>query len=228
MWLYFLKKLYKIELKFLTKVREIDTEPMCSVEDTTLNPMYNSYNDNLLSYNLKFFIKNVLGNLTHTHKTHNLYNYKNKNYLKILKQFLNYNERVRKMCSLNIVILKIKKKQLYSNIIINNACKKLITNGIILKKLNISKKSQKKNNKISSINLKKISEYLHSNIKSRSVFINTYSSKYSILKLSNTIRTIFKKFQITYTYSPQNKNTNTYKKIKSIKKKLKKKYANRF
>lgn len=209
------------------KIHEIDTESIYEADNILHSSIYNMYeNYNLLNYNLKIFITTTVNNLTNTQYIYNSYNYKNKNYLKIVKQFLDYNQNILKKINLNTIILKIKKKQLYSNIVVNNMCKKLITNGMILKKINIFKKNQKKNNKISSINLKKISEYLHSGIKMKNICISIYGSKYNVLKLSNTVRTIFKKFNITYIYSPQNKNTNEYKKIKSIKKKLKKKYTN--
>jgi hypothetical protein len=120
--------------------------------------------------------------------------------------------------------MKSTKKQLFCTIFNKNKTVFFISNGFFLKKL-ILKKSQKKDSKVSILNLKNIVEFVKKkNIKNLVVNLNiakSFSTKYLHFFKSN-----LKKINTLYLYSPKlSFSKKKFKKVKSIKRKLKKKYT---
>lgn len=121
------------------------------------------------------------------------------------------------------------KTQLYSSILKNFKLKKLITNGLFIKKLELEK-NQKKNDKINLLNLKET--YNQINVLNNS----THTDSFQIIVLKNTNTKLFKIINF-FKKKLSNQNTLIYftpsinyskfkfKKIKSIKRKLVKKYS---
>jgi hypothetical protein len=165
----------------------------------------------------KFIIFKILGNLNT--KTH-------------IKPLLNYYLNLKKLLIKNdsnnfktILQFKLTKKQLFSIIKYNNKLLKVFTNGMFLKQLNLTKKSKKKDNKVSIVNLKKIIEII-SKLKKTHIIINFVGSRFFLLKYINFLKNSLKDKEIIFIYTPSiNYSVNRFKKIQSIKRKLKKKYA---
>jgi len=113
------------------------------------------------------------------------------------------------------------KTQLRSLIVNNAKISYFVTNGMISKKLELEK-SQKKNDKLSMLNLSEIS--LKLNTKTNLVVLIKHTSS-KILKIINFIKKK-KILSNIFIYSPKTPfSLSKIKKIKSIKRKLAKKYA---
>jgi hypothetical protein len=124
-----------------------------------------------------------------------------------------------------IFILKITKKQSFIIILKNNKIIFSRTNGFFLKKLNIKKKSQKKDNKLSILNLKNGLSFCNTNNINKIIF-NMVGLKKNSNKLVYFLKNFFKNKMFIYINSLKvNFFKNKFKKVKSIKRKLRKKYT---
>lgn len=123
-----------------------------------------------------------------------------------------------------VLQMKSTKKQLVCTVFKKKKIIFFISNGFFLKKLSL-KKSQKKDSKVSVLNLKNIVEFIKKkNINSLVVNL-VYAKSFSIRHLY-FLKNNLKKMNILYLYSPKiNFSKNRFKKVKSIKRKLKKKYV---
>jgi hypothetical protein len=123
-----------------------------------------------------------------------------------------------------ILQLKLTKKQLFSTIFNKKKIALFVSNGLFLKKL-VLKKNQKKDSKVSILNLKRVVEFLQKkNV--TSLVINIMYSKNYLVKYLNFFKSSLKNTHVLYFYSPKlNFSKKKFKKIKSIKRKLKKKYV---
>jgi hypothetical protein len=123
------------------------------------------------------------------------------------------------------ILIKLTKKQTFSHIFYKNKLAWFYTNGILLKKLNILKKSQKKDLKISLLNVKNTvnTEIIKNN---NNIVVNIVNTKIETQKLSHILRSGLKYKNIIYIYTPLIFfSKNRFKKIQSIKRKLKKRYV---
>lgn len=207
MWFLFLKKNIVLKKNILINIlKNIKEKKIFSKNLTLFNKNINMYLQ-LQSHNNVFTKPNVCGPLNFYIKT-------------IIK-----NKKNQVDVYTNSLILKIKKKQLYSIYSQNNAVKTFFTNGIILNKLNIKKKSQKKDNKISIITIKKTLEKIYLDL-NKNLIVNINGTKNGIMRVVNVLRNNIKNINVLYIYTPRiNFSRNKFKKIKSIKRKLKKRYV---
>lgn len=122
------------------------------------------------------------------------------------------------------LLLKLTKKQLFSTIFSKSKINFFCTNGMFLKKLALNK-NKKKDNKVSVLNLKKTAEFIKArNIKT--LLINVIYSKTFVFKYLNILKKNINVDNLIYIYTPKTSfSQNKYKKIKSIKRKLKKRYT---
>lgn len=149
-----------------------------------------------------------------------------------LKPALSYYINLKKLLKKNdsnsfktILQFKLTKKQLFSTIRYNTKLVKMYSNGMFLKQLNLTKKSKKKDSKVSIVNLKKTIEIL-TKMKKTNLIINIVGSKNFLLKYINFLKNNLKGNEIVFVFTPViNYSLNRFKKIKSIKRKLKKKYS---
>ena len=146
----------------------------------------------------------------------------------ILNYYLNLKKLLKKNDSNNfktILQLKLTKKQLFSSIRYNTKLIKMYSNGMFLKQLNLTKKSKKKDNKVSIVNLKKTIE-VFIKMKKTNLVVNMVGSKTFLLKYIKFLKNNLKNNEIIFVFTPIiNYSFNKFKKIKSIKRKLKKKYS---
>ena len=120
-----------------------------------------------------------------------------------------------------VIIFDLKKKQLYSTVMVNGFVEKFLTNGIILKKMMTTEKNKKKDTTISGYNIKKIIENTEKNL-----LTHIKGCKNNLLKILKLIRKNMKGRFCLYVLSPKiNFFKNKFKKAKSIKRKLRKKYV---
>ena len=144
------------------------------------------------------------------------------NYTQII---LSKNIKQSKVKKITYIYVLLKKKQTYINIIFDN--KKILhnTNGIVLKKHNILEKSRKKDPKSSILNLNhSISFFKNLNIKS-CLIINIKKIKPFINKINKIFKNEFNQKDIKFIITPEiSFNKSVFKKIKSIKRRLRKKY----
>jgi len=102
-----------------------------------------------------------------------------------LRNFLKNSNR------LKLIVFDIKKKQLYSSILVDTNQKKLITNGMILKKLKVIIKNKKKHLETSGQNIKKI--FTKCVNKSDEHVVVIKGCKYQIFKVIKFIKKYYKK-----------------------------------
>jgi hypothetical protein len=127
-----------------------------------------------------------------------------------------------------LIYILLKKKQTYINYFLNN--KKIFhsTNGIILKKNLIIEKSRKKDSKTSILNITtsiNILKNLNLNIEKKQILINVKKIKPFLNKINKILKTEFNFNDTKYIITPEIPfNKNKFKKIKSIKRRLRKKY----
>jgi hypothetical protein len=146
----------------------------------------------------------------------------NYNYINTIKT-LKCEKKEYKTCFFCIVLLK---KQTYINVIINN--KKYIhnTNGIVLKKNGILEKCRKKDSKSSIMNLNN-SINLFKNIKiSTTTIVNIKKIKPFLNKIIKVLKNEINLNNLKFILSPEiSFFKSNFKKIKSIKRRLRKKYT---
>jgi len=192
---------------------------------TNLNKNIKKFIQLLICVNQFFKISSILKNIL-----------KNDNYKNILNLYSHYttNNKKNYFYLLSIKYLKNKpiiliikyQSQLHSCILKNSKLIKSITNGIFLKKLELEK-CQKKNDKLSLLNLKECYNTAIQLKQTENDFflINIKNTNTKIFKILNFFK---KKIQYTYTliyFTPAiNYSYVKFKKIKSIKRKLTKKY----
>lgn len=199
---------------------------------------YKNTNKNTTFANIKYYIT-LLSTLTNI----NASSFQFKNLVStdllqnIISSYLYYCSGVKKMKLQNLTSKQSKltptitifkyKTQLYSSILKNYKLKKLITNGFFIKKLELEK-SQKKSDKMNLLNLKESYNYINA-------LNNTTENNFHIIVLKNTNTKFFKIINffkkkisnqnvIIYFTPNINYSKKKFKKIKSIKRKLVKKY----
>ena len=149
-----------------------------------------------------------------------------------MKPLLNYYLNLKKVLKKNnsnnfktILQLKLTKKQLFNTIRYNNKLILMHSNGMFLKQLNLTKKSKKKDSKVSIVNLKKTME-IFEKMKKTNLIINIVGSRVFLLKYVNFLKNTLKNNEVIFIFTPSiNYSLNKFKKIQSIKRKLKKKYV---
>lgn len=142
-------------------------------------------------------------------------------YIECIKIFRNIDYNVYKYS----LVFKLKKKQLYSFINKNGKIIFQISNGCILRKLNVTKKSSKKEIKISLANIKTIAD--HKFIKfQQNIIIIINGLRSNSHKIINNLKKYFHKNHLLIIKPVISFSNFRFKKIKSIKRKLKKKYTN--
>lgn len=179
--------------------------------------MFNNTNETKLHrYNIieKFFkiFRNKLS------KNTSKINYNNTLVLKSLKK-----KKVKNPI-INLIII-MRKKQTYINIYMGG--KKIIhnTNGIILKKNGIMEKSRKKDYKTSLLNLNISLNFLKNLNFKENITINLKKIKPFLSKINKILKNEFLNKNVTYILTPQIPfSKKNFKKIKSIKRRLRKKF----
>lgn len=164
-------------------------------------------------------IENFLKNLNNR-----IYSTKTKiNYNNILT-FKNLKKKKFKNKLIDLIII-MKKKQTYINICIDK--KKIIhnTNGIILKKNGILEKSRKKEYKTSLLNLKISLNFLKNLNFKENLTINLKKIKPFLNKINKILKNEFSNKNVTYILTPEIPfNKKNFKKVKSIKRRLRKRF----
>jgi hypothetical protein len=123
----------------------------------------------------------------------------------------------------NVLQIKSTKKQLFCTIFNNKKIIFFVSNGFFLKKLML-KKSQKKDSKVSILSLKNVIEFLKKK-SIKNLIVNLNFAKSFSTKYIHFIKSTFKNTNVIYVYSTLlNFSKKKFKKIKSIKRKLKKRY----
>ena len=160
-----------------------------------------------------------------------LKNYKNK--INLNRVELNYThvltyKNLKKTSSNTTVLyflILVKKKQTFINLFLGG--KKILhnTNGIFLKKNGIIEKSRKKDLKTSLLNLNISINFLKNlNLKNK-ILINIKKIKPFLTKINKIIKNELFNKNITYVLTPEiSFNKNKFKKVKSIKRRIRKKY----
>jgi len=171
--------------------------------------------------------------LTKSEKIFNLYYkitfFKKCNFIILLNNYIKWNlndvtkinnKKIQNNC---IFLIKFK-KQLLSSIMLNGKLKKFLTNGVFIKKLDL-KKSQKKDDKIVLINLNDCILFIKKNFFKSNIVVNIKNTNNKFIKVINFIKKNFNTLKYLLIYTPKIPYSNfKYKKVKSIKRKLKKKY----
>ncbi len=163
---------------------------------------------------------------------------KNKTYMLFTKNNVNYiNILINKNISKNILYVDkvffyvtLKKKQTYVSIYENK--KKIFqnTNGIVLKKNNILEKSRKKDIKISMLNVISSIKFYKNNLKNKQIkcfVVSIKNAKTFIIKINKILISEIKQFtnKLFFILTPSiTFGRQSFKKIKSIKRRLRKKY----
>jgi hypothetical protein len=144
------------------------------------------------------------------------------NYSQII---ISKNAKQKKHAKIVYMYILLLKKQTYINIFVNNKKIHHNTNGIVLKKHNILEKSRKKDPKSSILNLNNsINFFKNLNINSCLV-INIKKIKPFINKINKILKNEFNQKDVKFVISPEiSFNKKVFKKIKSIKRRLRKKY----
>ena len=178
-----------------------------------------------------FFFENIFLNLNN-----NFFNFKLKNIRKIIFFYLFYFNKInkkklnftnkKKLFFYNIININLKKKHIKLNLTQNDKSVLQISPGIIYKKLNMITKKNKKSFKLLNLMIKLFLKNMIKILKFKKFIINlNYLRKDVFLMLKILKRYInFKK--VIFIYSLKKNNNFKFKKKKSIKKKLTKKFKN--
>lgn len=153
----------------------------------------------------------------------NLFNYYlNLNYKKINKlKEKNYYSNSENI----ILILDIRKNKPKIFVINNNRCFLSITSGLIFKKLNLSKKKIKKSEKMLTLMIRTVFFKIKNLISYKKCLINIKGTKNNLFNIIININKIFKN-KMSLMYEPRiSYGRFKFKKIKSIKKRLRKKFT---
>ena len=157
-------------------------------------------------------------------------NTSNIHYVKNIKKTLSFFSRLKLIIinnNLNMydatLQLQIKKKQIITTINYKSKLIWFLSNGMLLKTLELSQKSKKKDSKVSIVNLKKSIEFFKKKIKKNYAIIRVVGSRNYLIKYINFLKNNFINYNCIYAYTPLfSFSKKNYKKIKSIKRKLKK------
>jgi hypothetical protein len=123
----------------------------------------------------------------------------------------------------NVLQIKLTKKQVFCTIFNKKKILFFLTNGSFLKRL-LLKKSQKKDTKVSILNLKHVVEFLKKKY-IKNIIVNIIFSKIFVSKYIYFLKNHIKHHNVMHFYTPKSSfSKKKFKKIKSIKRKLKKKY----
>lgn len=204
-----------------------------SIQFKKTNSKYKNIDKNKIFSNINVYthLKNIISNTNNNSKI--LINMNNNNSLSsvinnYIHNYINY-----KSSKSNLISSKPKNKptifiykytnQLYSSFLENYKLKRLITNGNIIKKMEVEK-NQKKNDKITLINLKESIKYISSNKKLFNIIILKNTTN-KLIKIVNFIKNKLIVNNSIFYFTPSiNYSTTKFKKIKSIKRRLTKKY----
>ena len=197
--------------------------------------IYNDWYSNLKkSFTLKVrkLIKNFYKlNIFNTQKNNlqlNLIYLKYVNYYNNRFNFLTNNKFIN-VKSYFLIILNIKKKKPFINVIIKDKTLIAVSSGFILKKLNINEKKSKKNLKTLYLILKIMINNLNKRLnKYNKIIFQIKGSKKKLLQIIMFLKKKIKFSEIIFIYTPNfYQNSIKFKKIKSIKKRLRKKFLNK-
>ena len=123
-----------------------------------------------------------------------------------------------------VIIIDIRNSKMLLTAINNNKCVFTLTPGIIFKKLQMKGKSLKKSNKMCNLLLKTSINTLKSKIKNKNFLINIKGTKSNIYNIVLFVKKNFLNENLLFIYSPHLIiNGLKFKKVKSIKRRLKKK-----
>lgn len=141
-------------------------------------------------------------------------------------------------------LLKIKSKNIYKNsenlilifdirplkpkifVMSNNRCFFSITSGLIYKKLNLKQKKIKKTEKMFNLMMKTIATRINKQISYKKCIIHVKGTRSNIFNVLVLINKNFNKKKISLIFSPHvNHGFFSFKKVKSIKKRLRKKFS---
>lgn len=124
-----------------------------------------------------------------------------------------------------IIIIDVRNLKPRIFVINNNKCIFSLTSGIIFKKMQMKEKKLKKSEKMFNVMVKTTITNIKKRINCNKFIINLVGTKYNLINSVIYIRKNFLKDNITFLYSPSiNHNNLKVKKIKSIKKRLKKRF----
>lgn len=226
MWfLFFNQKKNNFNQNFLSinkmfTVREI-SKKYKSVDNT-------KFITNITKFIKIFYITNalILKNNFFINKNHNFADFTNYFlYVNLLNKF-KLNSLLSKPKLILTLIISFK-TQLRVSFLKNQQLIKNSTNGLFLKKLDLEK-CQKKNDKVLIINLKDMSSFVNNYFemnKMKLLFINVNNTSSKLLKIINFIKKNVVNHNYIIFYTPKINYSHTkFKKIKSIKRKLTKKY----
>lgn len=205
-------QLYKNKEFFLNNNKvddESKSEKKIDIELNIVETINSRSIDNVSNTFMK--VKNVskynLWNTNYTQKLSNLYN----KYVGV---------ELRKKKKVDQLVFDLKRKQLYSIWYKNMTVKKLITNGGILKELQIFVKKQKKNISVYSFNVKKILGL----VTNKDYMLEIIGCKNQMFKVIKFIKKYYKRNCI-FIFTPKRSFfKNQFKKLSSIKRKMTKKY----
>ena len=163
-------------------------------------------------------------------KNNNLTNQINNTKIKYLTILFNSTKNKIKKFENLFLFITLMKKQSYININYKNKEIFFSTNGIILKKNNILEKNRKKDSKSSIMQIQDCLSFLKNNLKlngkNTNLIVSLKKIKSFSRKILKTIFTDLKQHKITVSISPCiSFSKNKFKKIKSIKRRLRKKYT---
>lgn len=147
------------------------------------------------------------------------YNNLNLKKLKKIKSDLYYKNFNKKL----IVIIDIRRIKPRIVVLNNNKCILTLTSGIIFKKMQMKEKSIKKTQKMFNIMMKLVSTNLKKKINCNNFIIHIRGTKSKLINTIIFIKNSFKNDNLFFLYSPHIEYKLKFKKIKSIKRRLKKK-----
>lgn len=155
-------------------------------------------------------------------------------YLKYINyyNFRNYfliNKRFNKIIYYYLFMLNIKKKKPFVNITLRNKTLLSVSTGFLLKKLNIEEKKSKKSLKTLYLLLKIVINNLNKNFKNyQRIICNIKGSKKRLFQIIIFLKKKINFNNIIFIYTPNfYQNSIKFKKIKSIKRRLRKKFINK-
>lgn len=184
----------------------------------------NSFNKQIKKLIKKFFNLNIYKSKLNNKKLNLIY-LKYVNYLNFKNYFL-INKKYIFLKNYFLFILNIKKKKPFVNIIIKDKVLLAVSSGFILKKLNISEKKSKKSLKTLYLMLKIIINNLNKNFFNyKKIICQIKGSKKRLFQIILFLKKKIKFNNIIFIYTPNfYQNSIKFKKIKSIKKRLRKKF----
>ena len=182
--------------------------------------IYSKYIDKLKNLKIdgKFFNKNKNNNLYHPYNY-----YLELNFLK-LKKIKNNNYYKNSENIIFIIDMRFSKSRIF--LINKDKCLFGITSGLIYKKLNLKQKKIKKTEKMLNLMLKSAVMKAQKTINFKKCIIHLKGTKSNIFNILVLIQKNLAKKQISFLYSPYiSYGRFKFKKIKSIKKRLRKKFS---